>query len=283
MRGLRRRNPITRRSKQANDPVTAAYLVAAVRLIQRHLGPGARRTPGDAEDPDSISRPLLSFLSQRAVAAEVSHNPAPFHHVGRVSTMRERWKHQSDFIADVLRFCLWASHYPARHQDEVADAKDEMIAGPDPVRGLHRLCYWDLTRLLDTPMFRLSLVAAAEAEGDPVIGEAVSERHRQNSPLWSEFYEEFLRSRGLRLRAGITIDDCGTLLIALADGLAQRALADPASRVIDYARRRCLLGTAALVLIAGCAVCTDADDGLSLEDAVRAMMSRGAGTEAGVT
>ena len=272
LRGLKRR-ALKSRSKQANDPVTAAYLCAAVRLIQRHLGPGANRTPADVEDPDSIPRPLLNFLSQRAVAAEVGHNPPPFHRVGRVSTMRERWKHQSDFIADLLRFGLWALHYPAPHQHEAADAEDEMIRGPDPVRGLHRLCYWDMTRLLNTPMFRLSLIAAAEAEGDPVIGEAISGRHRENNPLWGHFYEEFLRARALRIRAGITLDDCVTLLAALADGLALRALADPAASVVDHARRRCLLGTAALALIAGCLERADQSDGLSLEDAVRAMMS----------
>ncbi len=174
LRGMKRRNPITRRSRQANDPVTAAYLAAAVRLIQRHLGPGAIRTSADGEDPDSIERPLLSFLSQRAVAAEVGHLPPPFHRVGSPSTLRQRWEPQSNFVADVLRFCLRPWHYPASHQVEVADAKDEVIRGPDPVRNLHRFCYWNLTRLLDTPMFRLGLIAAAEAEGDPVIGEALS-------------------------------------------------------------------------------------------------------------
>jgi hypothetical protein len=271
LRGLRRRNPITRRSKQANDPVTAAYLAAAVRLIQRHLGPGACRTPADPEDPDSIERPLLSFLSQRAVAAEVNHNPPPFHRVGRVSTMRERWRHQSDFIADVLRFGLRAWHFPAAHQDEMSDAKDEAISGLDPVQALHRLCYWDLTSLVDTPMFRLGLVAAAEAEGDPVIGEAMSERDRENNPLWKGFYEDFVRYRGLRVRSGITLDDCTTLLAAVADGLALRALANPAARVVDHDRRRCLLGTAALALISGCLERADRSDGLSLEQAVRAM------------
>jgi hypothetical protein len=34
--GLNRRTPFARR-RLANDPVTAAYLAAAVRLIQRHL------------------------------------------------------------------------------------------------------------------------------------------------------------------------------------------------------------------------------------------------------
>ncbi len=270
LRGLKRR-ALKSRGKQANDPVTAAYLNAAVQLIQRHLGPGASRTSGDADDPDSIERPLLGFLSQRAVATEVSHNPPPFHRVGRVSTMRERWKHQSDFIADVLRFGLWAWHYPASHQDEVADAKDEVIRGPDPVRGLHRLCYWDMNRLLGTPMFRLGLIAAAQAEGDPVVGEAISGRHRENSPLWKHFCEEFLQARGLQIRSGITLDDCVTLLTAVADGLALRALADPTAGIVDRDRQRCLLGTAALALIAGCAERADRSDGLSLEQVVHAM------------
>jgi hypothetical protein len=271
LRGLNRRTPFGRR-RLANDPVTAAYLMAAVRLIQRHLGPGATRTMADPEDADSISRPLLSFLSQRAIAAEVDHNPPPFHRLGRVSTMRERWRHQSNFIADVLRFGLWAWHYPAAHQDEVADAEQEVICGPDPVQSIHRLCYWYMTRLLATPMFRLGLIAAAQAEGDAVIREAVSQRYRENGPRWEHFYEEFLRSRGLRIRSGLTLDDCANLLAAVADGLAIRALTDPAARIIDDGRRHSLLGTAALALIAGCLERTDQGKGVPLEQAVRDMV-----------
>ncbi|MBO0804032.1 MAG: hypothetical protein J2P25_13285 [Nocardiopsaceae bacterium] len=273
LRGLkRRRNPLSRR-RQANDPVTAAYLAAAMRLVERHLGPGATRIPDDPGDPDSIDRPLLSFLSQRAVAREVDRNPSPFPRAGRISTMRERWEHQSYFIADMLRFGLLASHYPAQHQDEVADAEDEVIRGPDPVRSLHRLCYWYMTRLLGTPAFRLELVAVAAAEGDPVIREAIFERHRENRPLWRTFYDQVLGSRGLRLRPGITPEDCGIILSALADGLAMRALGDSAAPVIDSARRRCLFGTAALMLAAGGVVRADDGDALPLEDAVRAIVN----------
>jgi hypothetical protein len=272
LRGLKRRG-LRFRARQANDPVTAAYLCAALRLIQRHLGPGASRVPADTEDPDSIARPLLSFLSQRAVAEEVAHNPSPFPRVGSQRTMRDRWEPHSNFIADVLRFCLRSWHYPAQHTDEVADAKDELIHGPDPVRGVHRLCYWDLTRMLGTPAFRVGLIAAAAAEGDPVISEAISGCHRENSTRWKQFHEEFLRARGLRIRAGVTLDDCVTLLAAVADGLVLRALADPAAPVVDRARRRCLLGTAALAMMAGCLERADDGAGLSLEDTVRAMMT----------
>jgi hypothetical protein len=272
LRGLSRRTPFGRR-RQANDPVTAAYLAAAVRLIQRHLGPGASRMPADPDDDDSIIRPVLGFLSQRAVAAEVSHNPSPFHRVGRVSTMRERWRHQSSFVADVLRFGLWALHYPGMHQDEAAGAWDEIIAGPDPVRGIHRLCYWDLTWLLATPMFRLELLAAAGAEGDPVIREAISGRHRETAPEWNHYLSEFLRSRGLRIRPGISLDDCVTLLAAVADGLALRALTDPAAGIFDHDRRRCMLGTAALALVTGCLDRTSNSNALALDEAVRALIS----------
>jgi hypothetical protein len=167
--------------------------------------------------------------------------------------------------------CAW--HYPAPHHDEIADARDEVIHGKDPVRALHRLCYWDMTKLLGTPMFRLGLIAAAEAEGDPVIGAAISGRHQENSPLWKSFYGEFLRSRGLRLRPGISLDDCVVLLSAMADGLALRALADPGARIVDRARRRCLLGTAALVMIAGSVERADGGDSLSLEDTVLDMLN----------
>jgi hypothetical protein len=129
-----------------------------------------------------------------------------------------------------------------------------------------------MTRLLATPMFRLGLIAAAEAEGDAVIRDAVSERHRENSPRWEHFYKEFLRSRSLRIRPGVTLDDCINLLAAVADGLAIRALTDPAARVVDDARRSSLLGTAALALIAGCLERTDQSKSVPLEQAVRDMV-----------
>ena len=172
----------------------------------------------------------------------------------------------------MLRFGLWAWHYPAAHQDEIADLEQEVICGPDPVRSIHRLCYWYLTRLLATPMFRLGLIAAGQAEGDAVIGEAVSERYRVNGLRWEYLYEEFLRSRGLRIRPGLTLDDCADLLAAVGDGLAIRALTDPAAHIVDDGRRRSLLGTAVLALIAGCLERTDQGQGVPLEQAVRDMV-----------
>ena len=155
LRSLNRRTPFGRR-RAANDPLTAAYLRAAEWLIQRALGPDGRHDMADADDPDSLIRPLLGFLSQQAVTKAVRHNPPPFHQVGKVSTLRDRWKRQVDFIADVLRFGLWAWHYPTPQKDDMAGVTAEILHGNDPVRAIHELCYRDLTsRHLDTPMFRL--------------------------------------------------------------------------------------------------------------------------------
>jgi hypothetical protein len=263
LRAINRREAGSR-DRQANDPVTAAYLKAATTLVQDHLGPGVRRGRGGAGL-------LLGFLSQRAVAAQVRHNPPPFHRIGRVSTLRDRWMRHSDFIADVLRFGLWAQHYPAAHQDMAAEAAGEAMHGQDPVDGIHRLCYWDLTWMLGTPMFRLGLIATAAAEANPVVAAAISDRDRASRPLWKECYETFLTARGLQLRPGITLDDCVTLLTAVSEGLAMRSLVSPQSGLIDHDRRRCLLGTAVLAIIAGCTTAAGDDDHTSLEDAVRAM------------
>jgi hypothetical protein len=152
-------------------------------------------------------------------------------------------------------------------EEEVADAISQIVSGQDAVRSIHRLNSLMLTRLLTSPMFRLGLIAAAEAEGDPVIREAISERHREATPLWRKACEDFLGSRDLRIRPGITIDDCIALLSALADGLAMRALADPSAAALDHDDQRSLLGMGALALIAGCLQRTG-DESQSLEQVV---------------
>jgi hypothetical protein len=187
--------------------------------------------------------------------------------------MRERWRHQSAFIADVLRFGLSASHYYSGvSEGEIADALDQIVSGQDAVRGIHHLSSLMMARLLTSPMFRLGLIAAAEAEGDPVICEAISERRGEVGPLWRKSGEDFLRSRGLRIRPGITMDDCIALLCALADGLAMRDLAGP-TRAHDRDGQRSLLGMGVLAMIAGCLESTGRGESRSLEQVVSAVLA----------
>lgn len=272
LRRLDRRTPFSR-NRLANDPVTAAYLAAGMRLIERRLGPGAERERSDPEDQDSVERPMLSFLSQRAVAAEVANNPNPFPQVGSVSTLRSTWKSHSDFIADLLRFGLW-SRYRENHcvPTEFTDVIKEIIDGPCFVRAIHDLGYLDLMTLIDRPRFRLELIATAAAEGDEVIQKAMAENYQELLRQWKEVFVEALSARGLRLRAGVTVDDYVSIVAAVTEGIALRALADPHSGIVDHAGRRSLLGTASLALIRGCVERIDDADGLTLEQAINAMI-----------
>jgi hypothetical protein len=249
-----------------NSVETAAMLRAAVSLVKRNLGPGAKRP---AED-----RPVLRFISQRAVVDEVNRRRWISRRM-TANTLRYRWPCMGDFYADLLRFGQWELHYPGAHQGEIVGATEQIIHGGDPVRAINRLCEWDLRQRLDTPMTRLGGLAAVQAEGDPPIQAAIAEHHVRNEAAWEQYCAQFLEARHLKLRPGITLRTCVTLLTALADGLTMRAIteADPAaSRVIDDEQGRCLLSTGALALIVSCTEPEDKPGGRSLEEAAAALM-----------
>lgn len=271
---LDRRTPDSR-ARLANDPVTAAYLAAGMRLIERHLGPDAQRTLVDPDDESSVERPLLSFLSQRAIAAAVAGNPDPFPRMGNVSTMRSTWGSQSDFIADLLRFALWSEHHPASWESSKAFAAIERLiveADSDFAQTIHELGYQNMMIFVNRARFRLRLVATAAAEGDDVIRAALSEFYQGGLASWREVFTKVVEDVDLRLRPGLTPDDFLNLLAALAEGAALRALADPSENVLDHGGRRSLLGTGALALIRGCFERATESDGRSLEDSVHVMM-----------
>lgn len=268
---LDRRTPFSR-ERLANDPVTAAYLAAAMRLVARHLGPDPVRTPLDPHDGNSLDRPLLSFLSQRAIAAEVAANPAPFPRQGNVSTLRSRWRSQSDFVADLINFVMWTGNYPPGFYDQVATGTERLLEGPDMVDAVHDLAYLNVRDAVSLPAFRLGFAAMVSAEGDDVIGEAISASYEGFLGPWKEVYAALMQARQLQLRPGITLDDVANLLAATVDGLALRSIGDPRSDLIDHERQRSLLGTMALAVVHSCFEPVENAEGTTLEEAVRRMV-----------
>lgn len=271
LRHLDRRTPFSR-AKLANDPSTAGYVAAAMRLVERHLGPSAERELADPDDANSIDRPLLQFLSQREVVAAVVGNPDPFPRRGSVAALRSTWRSQSDFVADVLSFALWAGQYPTRYTSEVADRAEKLLDGPDFVDAIQELAYFDMSTILGMPWFRLKLAAIAAAEDDSVISAALADVYRGPLDRWKQFYGAVLDARDLELRAGVTRDDLTDILASITEGLAMRTIGAPETRLIDHERRRSMLGTAALAVILGCVKRTDDATDLTLEQAVHALV-----------
>ncbi|KAB2348335.1 hypothetical protein [Actinomadura rudentiformis] len=266
---LDRRSPSSRH-RLANDPVTSAYLVAAIRLASRHLGPDSERTPTDPEDENSITRPLLSFLSQRAVVAEVANNPPPFPKQGTVGAMRDRWKSQSDFLADLIQFVLWHGHHAADYSRKMAAGAEDLFAGPDFVSAVHSLAYLNMRDAINLPGSRLRYAAMITAEGDKVITEGIRGGYATFLEPWKEIYRAMARARGLQLRPGVEIDDFANLLAAIVDGLTLRSIANPSNDLVDHKQKQTLLGVGALALLYSIFERMDEADGMSLEEAVNA-------------
>jgi hypothetical protein len=152
----------------------------------------------------------------------------------------------------------------------MAAGAEKLIEGPDLVKAVHDLAYLDTATVIRMPSFRLMLVAAAAAEDDEVIQEAMAENYQGSIEPWKQLYLLLLQTRGLQLRPGITIDDFANLLMAVTDGLALRTIGDSTAQVIDHEQRRSLLGTAALAVIHGCLERIEDADGMTLEQAVHA-------------
>jgi hypothetical protein len=268
LRRLDRRTPFSRH-RLANDPVTAAYIAAGMRLIQRHLGPDPQRVRNDPDDVNSLDRPLWGFLSQRAVAAEVANNPEPFPRSGSTSTLRCSWHSHSDYIADLLSFGLWHMHRSAYSEPRIAADTEHLVEGAGFVETVHRLSRHVLDNF-SGPTFRLSLVAAAAADGDEVIRDVLSEGHRGAIEPWRQVFAETLRSRGLRLRPGIDLEQFSGMMEALSMGYSLRRLSDPVAFGVSSEQDTSRLGTAVLALLVGCLESVDAEQqGTSVEVAVR--------------
>jgi hypothetical protein len=282
---LLRLNRRTERGRRqlANDPVTAAYLAAALRLVERHLGPrpAAATTPSSSSgaaggEAGAGERSLFGFLSQRAVAAEVATNPDPFPRRGSVSTLRTSWRTQSDFLADLLGFVLWTGYYPASYAGLLSGAAEQLAEGEDFAVAVQEVAFSATNHLLAMVTFRIQLAASLGADENPAVRAVLAAKYERGQAIWGGIYARMMEARGLQLREGITIGQMADILTAMVEGTALRAIAEgPDTRVLDPPNKRGLLSTAAMALLCGCMQPKGNSDGLSLAEKVNAMGAAG--------
>lgn len=67
--------------------------------------------------------------------------------------------------------------------------------------------------------------------------------------MWREVYDSTLRTRGLKLRDGITLAQLETMLTAAAEGLGLRIIAGQEDQVLNPETRTSLLGTIVMALV----------------------------------
>ncbi|MEU8825078.1 hypothetical protein [Streptomyces sp. NPDC048636] len=263
---LRNLNRRTRwgRDRLANDRVTAAFLAAGMRLLVRHLGPGAQQRVNS-------ERLLLGSLSQRRVAEEFAGNPRPFtRHGNGVSMLRDRWKLHSDFVTDLIGFAVWRENYRPEYRERRAANIKRLVHGQDFVRAVHDIAYQHTAEGVELPSVRLGLALMTAAEGDEEVTRIISTVYEDYLGSWKKLYTVVMRERRLRLRKGLTLDDLANALSAAADGMTLRAIGDPGAGVVDHDNRRSVMGTVALAVIHSFLEPDDDASGLTLEQAVAA-------------
>ncbi|HWG22578.1 hypothetical protein [Actinospica sp.] len=263
------------RLQLANDPVTAAYLAAALRLVERRLGPRSEEEAGE-RDPAAAERSFFGFLTQRAVAAEVAGNPDPLPRRGSVSTLRTSWRTQADFIADLLGFVLWTGYYPASYTSLWDGAAEQLAEADDFAEAVQEVAYNATAHLLAMVTFRIQLAASIGAQDDPAVRGVLAAKYERGQAIWGGIYTRMMTARGLQLREGISLGQLADILTALVEGCALRAMAEgPETRVLNVADKRGLLSTAALALLAGSMEPKGLEDGLSLAESINAMAAAG--------
>lgn len=252
------------RSALANDPLTAAYLCAGMRLLDQHLGP--QRHCACVADHDS--RSLLSFLSQRNVVNALPGNGGRFPKRGTLSSLRDRWPSHSGFVADLISFVVWKENYRPGHRQYRVSVTNRLVHDEDFVQAVQDTAYWHTAEGVKLPSVRLSLALMAAADGDTDVAEAISAAYRDYLGSWKGLYEDVMQARGLRLRAGLTLDDLANALSAATDGIILRAIGDPSVSVVDHEQQRSIMGAVALAIINSFLERADDSDGLTLEQAV---------------
>lgn len=270
---LQRLNRVTPEGRigLANDRTTASLLAAGLRLLDQHLGP-------EAESSVTSERRLLGPLSTRRVSEAFHDNPDPFVRNGNgEGLLKDRWGPHVNYILDLIRFATstWVYHPEARAQrSENIKRLVNGLSGMDFVHALQSIAYQHTRSAAHSPSVRLGLALLLVADGDEEVAEIVKELYEDYLRFWGDIYGGVLKARGLRLRPGLTLDRLADTLSAASDGVALRAIGNPASGVLDETHQHSLLGDLALAVVYGFLEPEEAADGLSLQEAVAARFGR---------
>lgn len=260
---LMSRESSTRKTSQArrnlaNNPLTREYLDAGLRLIAEQFRPDIDLA---ADDDDKWSRQSAFFdwLSAQKVIDEVSRGG---NQRGNQGTFEDRWPYRDYYIQDLLAYSLWVRHW--EEQAAIPETfAERLTAGTDLAQAVHEASYSSCRAQLTNPSARLWLITSAISDRYPAMKTAMAKVHQQIEAGWMPVYEAAIAGRGLRLRPGVTLEDFADIISSLSSGISLRILSDPDAKLIDDERRRSLLGTAAIAILASC---IDPGDGKSLEE-----------------
>lgn len=230
--------------KLAKDSVTIAYLDAGRRVIERNF---------DGEVGSQSGNAFLDWLTREMIFAEYERGPDPLPRIPSDGTFRDRWRSKSDYLADLIAYLNWNRHWDLNRRLAKKATTDVL----DPNRPLaefaDEVAYEDL-RLLTTETqyattYRTQMALQPLASGNADLRAAVAKNYEETLAIWSEVYRRLFDVRGLALRPDVSIKDFAIILMAVAEGLAVRAMVEGTDNIMDHGSRTSLLGTAAMAIL----------------------------------
>jgi hypothetical protein len=251
------------REAQATEASTKLYLQAGVHLIIKEFSPEAREN----EDGDETTPPYVAWLSRARVVDEAKKLALE---PGRGGTptadqLRDKWEPHRNYLADLLGVAM-ALEFDWVGGTQSGALADEGIDIQDLTSLIHEVAYRDLKQLIESPTYRIILLAAVIAQREPDIQLALEDTYHSATATWIELYESLMTAMGFRLRQGITMSDFAVMLGAASEGLAVRKLGDPAAHVIDHEKRRSMLGTIVIAMAAACFERADSAESITVEE-----------------
>jgi hypothetical protein len=259
-----------RRRRVEEDEFVRLFAWAGVDQISEGLGQPLVEGLGD-EDLASKepSGRIRSLMAAERIVDRINDDRKCERRVTR-NMLRERWRLHSEFVADVLSFAVYRRHWSLRTL--TTEEVHALTADPDFAAAISRVAHENLAQARQSAERRLHFLAVAYAESDPVVRQALGETYDMINKQWTEVYSQVLRSRGLRLRDGVTLEQVTTILTAIDDGLTMRMLTDPSTSVLGDRPEDNLLGLMVRLLIAGC---VDPGDNRSVDSAVNSLSTAG--------
>ncbi|MCY1139172.1 hypothetical protein OWR29_14330 [Actinoplanes sp. Pm04-4] len=252
------------RAALVNSLKVASYLKAGANLIERNLG--AQRPATATGDGRKQYWSGLSFLTERALSAEVEELELPFLRQKGAGPYRSTWASHDDYLNDLLAFMLHAINYDPQYGADVETRGDWLATDESFVDAVDRSSYHELMALCRMPLFKLQLIMVATAHRNDGIRSSIANNYAGALEPWMKIYEETIAARGYRLRPGITIQEFSNLLAAVTEGLAVRHLGDPSVDIADHGPTENLVGKGVLGLMAAYLEPVDEPSGLTLRE-----------------
>jgi hypothetical protein len=253
------------RRRLANDPLTRAYLDAGLYLVAKQLE--IQQPQPQLGQQDDGNPPFFEWLGRDEVLEEATRRDE-----GRLvpseGTFRHRWKYQPDYVSDLLAYALSPEHWTA-HVGFDRQLVELLSSTGDLAEAIEEISYRDLCALLENPANKITLLASVGAAKDPRAREIIGDTYKFVNAGWERLYQATFDSLGLKLRKGVSLQEFGDILAALADGIAVRQMGDAYANFIDHEQRTSLLGKAVLAVVAGC---IDIGDGMTLPEVVNLIM-----------